>query len=64
MDAALVLHKAAGALAAVARVADELGFAGSRPHVRDALRDANLAQLAEAAQAYADNLTEGDRHER
>jgi hypothetical protein len=56
---AVLLHRAAGALAAVARVADELGFAGSRPHVLDALRDANLDDLARAAQAYADSMTGG-----
>jgi hypothetical protein len=56
MDAALVLHRAAQALAAVARVADELSFAGSKPHVLDALREANLTALAEAAQRYADQL--------
>jgi hypothetical protein len=55
-DVALVLHKAAQALAAVAAVANELEFSGSRPHVLDALRDANLNDLAEAARAYAERL--------
>ena len=56
MGVAVILHRAAGALAAVAAVAGELEFRGSRPHVLDALRDANLEGLAEAARQYADNL--------
>jgi hypothetical protein len=57
-DVALALRRAAGALAAVAVVANELEFSGSRPHVLDALKDANLDSLAEAARRYADQLSE------
>jgi hypothetical protein len=55
-DVAILLHRAAGALAAVAAVANELGFSGSRPHVLDALRNANLDDLAAAAEEYAERL--------
>jgi hypothetical protein len=55
-DVAILLHRAAGALAAVAAVANEMSFSGSRPHVLDALRAAGLDNLAEAAQRYADQL--------
>jgi hypothetical protein len=58
-DVAVLLHKAAGALAAVAAVANVLEFAGSRPHVLDALKAANLDDLARQAQAQADAMAEG-----
>jgi hypothetical protein len=58
-EVAIVLRRAAGALAAVASVAQELEFC-TRPHLLDELKAAGLEGLAEAAERYAARLEGGE----